>query len=263
MAVLLIVIGVIGIFVTGKSFFMSEEAGDEVTLSPDPFDHIVVDGQIGNVHIHPSLSSDIEIRWKGTLLSGNSSEDLVSIEENDSQLKVNIGKRRFFDFSFFNINFSRKLQVDVYLPDKQFNSLVVKNDVGNTNIKDIRVGNLTTKTDVSNLTMENITANSIVAETDVGNLTLNNVHGKLLAKSDVGSITIHNDKITDDMDISSDVGKIRITVPQIPTNVTFNANSSVGSIRVFEEKGSYISKNADYIVSMTTDVGSIKVNAEQ
>lgn len=263
MAILLIVIGVIGIAFTAKSFFVREDMSDEVFLSSDRFEHIVVNGEMGNIRILPTSSSDIEIRWKGSVFSGSSSEELVSIEENQSELKINIGKERFLNISFFNIDFLKRLQVDLYLPDKQFNTLVVKNDVGNTDINDIHVGNLTTETDVANLTIENVTANSVVAETDVGNLTLSNVQGKLYAKSDVGNITINAEEITNDMTISSDVGRIRLTVPQIPNNVTFNADSSVGNVRVFGERGSYISSDADYMVSLTTDVGNISVNAEE
>lgn len=263
MAILLIIVGVIGVILTGKTFFDRKEVEDEVSLSSDRFEHIVVDGDMGNVQVIPSTSNNIEISWKGSLFSTGSTDELVTIEENNTELKVNIGKKRFFDFSFFNLNFRNKLQVYLYLPDKQFNSLVVKNNVGNTEINDIRVENLTTETDVSNLTIENVSANSIVAETDVGNLTLNDVQGKVYAKSDVGNIMINVGEIQDDMEITSNVGRVGLTVPEVPSNVTFNADSSVGNVRVFGERGSYINKNADYIVSMTTDVGNIRVNTKE
>lgn len=260
MATLLIVVGVIGVILTGKTFFDREEVEDEVSLSSDHFEHIVVDGDMGNVKVIPSTSDNIEISWKGSLYNARSTDELVSIEENNTELKVNIGKKRFFNFSFFNLNFRNKLQVYLYLPDKQFNSLVVKNNVGNTEVNGIRVENLTTETDVSNLTIENVSANSIVAETDVGNLTLNDVQGKIYAKSDVGNIMININEIQDDMEITSNVGKVGLTVPEVPNNVTFNADSSVGNVRVFGERGSYINKNAEYVVSMTTDVGNIRVD---
>src|SRR5699024_4326642 len=166
-------------------------------------------------------------------------------------------------FSFFNFNIHNKLQIDLYLPDKKFSSLVVKNDVSNTDIKDIHVENLTTKTDVANVTLDHVTAGSVVAETDVGNLNIKNVRGKLFAKSDVGNITIHSNEIEEDMTLSSDVGKIRLSVPNIPDNVSFNADSSVGSVRVFGEKRSYNSKNSDHIDSITTYVGNINVDVKE
>jgi len=264
-AISLIAIGVIGIVFIGKIFFDKNEVGDEIRLSADSLEHIVVDGELGNINVMPSTSKDIEIHWKGSVSSTfnrSTRDELVSIEEHNNELKISIGEERFFNFSFLNFNFQNKLQVDLYLPDKAFNSLVVKNSVGNTDIKDIHVENLTTQTDVANLTLNHVTASSIVAETDVGNLNIKNAHGKLLAKSDVGNITIHASEIEEDMTLSSDVGEIRLSVPSIPDNVSFNANSSVGSVKVFGEKGSYISKNSDHIVSITTDVGNINVDVE-
>lgn len=102
----------------------------------------------------------------------------------------------------------------------------------------------------------------MTVENNVGNITLKNNQSKLHAESDVGNITIKTDEIKDDMTLLSEVGKIQLTVPSIPDNVTFDATSSVGSVRVFGEKGSYVHKGAKYIVTMTTDVGSITVKEE-
>jgi len=264
-AILLIAIGIIGIVFIGRMFSGKNEVGDEVRLSAGSLEHIVVDGELGNINVMPSNSNDIEIHWEGSVSTfiRSADDELVSIKEHNNELKISTGEERLFNFSFLNFNVQNKLKIDLYLPDKEFTSLVVKNDVGNTDIKDIHVENLTTKTDVANVTLDHVTAGSIVAETDVGNLNIKNVHGKLFAKSDVGNITIHSSEIEEDMTLSSDVGKIRLSVPNIPDNVSFNANSSVGSVRVFGEKGSYISKNSDYIVSITTDVGNINVDVKE
>lgn len=262
-AFVFILMGVIGMVFTGKPFFAKEKISDEVHLSADRFSHISVEGELGNIRILPSTSEDIEVKWEGAFSSGSTDREWVSVEENGSELKVNIGKKRFFDVSFFKFNYFNRLQVTILLPEKQFNSLAVRNDVGNTEIKDIQVDNLTTVTDVANLTIDQVLADSIVAETNVGNLTVNHVQGKLNATSDVGRIAVHAKDITDDMTLSSNVGKIKLTVPRIPDNVSFSADSSVGNVKVFGDRGSYIVNQADYIVSIRTDVGGITVDAEQ
>src|SRR5699024_2932047 len=208
-AILLIAIGIIGIVFIGRMFSGKNEVGDEVRLSADSLEHIVVDGELGNINVMPSNSNDIEIHWEGSVstFSRSTNDELVSIKEHNNELKISIGEERLFNFSFFNFNVHNKLQIDLYLPDKKFSSLVVKNDVGN--------------------------------------------------------ITIHSNEIEEDMTLSSDVGKIRLSVPNILDNVSFNADSSVGSVRVFGEKGSYISKNSDHIVSITTDVGNINVDVKE
>lgn len=261
-AILLIVIGVIGMSLTAKQIFSREKVQQEQYFSKDQFDHIVVEGGKGNVKIIPSSSEDIEVSWKGSIWNRNS-DDTVSIEENDSELKVNVGNWSFFNIPFFNFNFLNRLELKIYLPEKQYSSLIVKNDVGNTVIQDVTVNNLTAENDVANITIENVDAKSMVVENNVGNITLKNNQSKLHAESDVGNITIDTKEVKDDMTLLSDVGKINMTVPDVPDNVTFDANSSVGNVKIFGEKGSYINKSADYIVSMSTDVGNISVNEKK
>lgn len=258
-AILLIVIGVIGMGLTAKQIFSREKVQQEQYFSKDHFDYIVVEGGKGNVKILPTSSDDIEVSWKGSIFNRDS-EDVVSIEEKNSELKVHVGNGSFFNIPFLNFNFLNRLEVRIFLPEKQYNSLSVKNDVGNTVIQDIWVDHLTAENDVANITIENVDAKSMVLENNVGNMTLKNNQSKLHAESDVGNIVIDTDEIKNDMTLLSDVGKIRMTVPTIPHNVTFDANSSVGNVKVFGEKGSYINKDADYIVSMSTDVGNITVD---
>src|SRR5690625_3820185 len=108
MDTLLIAVGVIGVILTGKTLFGREEVEDEVSLSSEHFEHNVVDGDMGNVKVITSTSDNIEISWKGSLYNARSTDELVSIEENNTELKVNIGKKRFFNFSFYILNFHNK-----------------------------------------------------------------------------------------------------------------------------------------------------------
>ena len=263
-AIFLIILDVIGMALTAKSFFTREKVDSELNFSADRFEHVVIEGGRGNVQILPSTSSDIEVIWKGSLFNRGSRDDIVWVEENDSELKINIGKqRRFFNISFFDFDFLNRLEVRVYMPEKQFNSLVVKSEVGNVNVKDVQVDYLTAETDVANMTIESVHTKSMVVETNVGNVMLENIEGKLHAESDVGNITIRNELITNDMTLLSDVGKIELTVPRIPDNITFDADSSIGNVKVFGDRGSYISSEAEHIVSMYTDIGNITVRAQR
>jgi len=260
-AIFLIILDVIGMALTAKSFFTREKVDSELNFSGERFEHVVVEGGQGNVQILPSTSNDIEVSWKGSLFNRGSRDDVVRVEENDSELKINIGKQRFFNISFFNFDFLNRLEVRIYMPEKQFKSLVVKSEIGNVNIKDVHVDHLTAETDVANMTIESVHTKSTVVETDVGNVTLENIEGKLHGESDVGNITIRNEEITNDMTFLSDVGKIELIVPRIPDNITFDADSSIGTVKVFGERGSYISNEAEHIVSMFTDIGNITVRA--
>src|SRR5690625_8003911 len=83
--------------VSGKN-----EVGDEVRLSAGSVEHIVVDGELGNINVMPSNSNDIEIHWEGfvSTFSRSANDELVSIKEHNNELKISIGEERLFNFSF-------------------------------------------------------------------------------------------------------------------------------------------------------------------
>lgn len=259
-AILLLLTGVVGMLLTGKDFWSREKVKETLYFSKDRFEHIVLEGDMGNVQVLSSEGDEIEVSWKGKHLN-TKRDNLVVIEENDTELKINFDGDRFFNVSFFSFGFLNNLDITVHLPEKEYRSLVVKSDVGNVHIKGITANHLTAVTDVANLTVEEVTTQSASLETDVGKMTLNNMAGKLHAESDVGNIVMTSDDITDDLTLLSDVGNIELALTEIPDNVTFNGDSSIGKVKIFGERGSYLSNNADYTVSMKTDVGNITVKA--
>lgn len=264
-AFLLIVMGVIGMAFTAKQFFSRETLDDTQRFSGDHIDHIIIESDHANVNVLPSASEDIEISWKGSVVNKGrrSSDDRVSIDEEKSELRIHTEEFRFFNISFFNLNLFNHLELTIYLPKKQYRTLDITNDIGSTVIKDISVDHLTAENDVANMTVESVQATSMVAKNDVGNITLTNNVGNLHAENDVGNITVSTDGIHDDMTLLSDIGKIKMTVSSIPDDVTFNAYSSIGSVRIFGEKGSYINREAKHIVSLTTEIGNITVDVRK
>lgn len=261
MAILLIIIGLIGAIFTAKGFFTQENIHGEESFPSESIDNITIESDLANVKILPSDSNDIEVKWKGSLLKSNLNKNNVSIEEKSSELVITIGGRKLFNFSFFGFGFFNKREVEIYLPEKRFQSITLYNDVGNATISSISVDHLIAETSVSNLTIKDIQANMIRAKSDVGIITVDGFGGNLFAKSNVGNININTDTIAADMELESDVGNINLSVPLIPDNVSFHTESDIGTVQVFGEKGSYYNKQAAFSVTMETSVGNIKVKA--
>lgn len=260
LALFFIIIGVVGVVLTAKGFFNQEVASKEETFRSENIENIIIDSDVANIRMLPTTEEEIKVEWSGKMLKSNKNK--VQIEEDSEFLRIDIGQdsllgMRKFQFGI-NINM---LYVDVYVPEKEFASIQIDNDVGSTNISSIKASNVTVDSDVAGMTIGNIAARSINATSAVGSINIKNSTGKLNAINDVGAIDILMNEITDDISLQTNVGSIKVTVPTIPENVTFNGASDIGSINIFEEKGSYISKDADYVVMMQTDIGNIKVKA--
>ncbi|WP_158701601.1 DUF4097 family beta strand repeat-containing protein [Lentibacillus sp. Marseille-P4043] len=259
-AFFLVIIGVIGAAFSAKDFFSKEPIDGDVHIASAEIEHIMVDSQVANVRIIQSASDDIEVEWEGTLLKSALDSGNVSVEEEGTTLWVGTEEDSLFDFVSFGFNFN-PLEITIHLPEKQFTSIVVDNDVGNTYVSSVDTERLHVESDVSDVETASVNADLLEVESDVGSIYLKDSNGKLFAKSNVGDITIDIDEIKHDMEIISDVGDIVITTSTIPSNVSFNGNSSVGSVTMFGKDGSFINKQAEYMVQIRNDVGDIDIMA--
>lgn len=258
---LLIIIGIIGMAFNAKHISTDEMTTEVHHIPSEYVNSIIVESNLADVTVLPSDSEDVKITRKGKFTNNNkySLERLITVDETKKVLLIKDQQRSFFNISFLDFGISNEQSVKIYLPKKEYNTFQIKNDAGDTTIQNLSLKELISKNDVGDLTVEHIDAASIHSESDVGNINLINNRGQLKVENDVGNIKVITEAINNDMDLQTDVGNIDLEVKHIPEDVTFSGNSSVGSVRIFGEKGSYPSRDTKYIVTMTSDVGNITV----
>lgn len=262
-ALSLIIIGVIGVFVTGKDYMSKVDVEGGESYSGTNIQHIVIDNEVANLRILPTTSDQIEVKWHGSILKRYFNQDTISLEETDSSLRINTSEVfGMLKFQLFDINFN-SFTVEVYLPEKQFASLDIDSNVGEITINSINSNTIEVSSDVSNIKLEKVNAETIEAISSVGSIILNDIVGKVYARSDVGTISLKMEQITNDMEIITNVGDIDLNVAAVPNNTTFIGNSELGSVKTFGNKGDYVSKPANFVVEMETTIGDINVTSKK
>lgn len=257
-ALFFIILGAIGMAFTVRDFFNQEIVSKEESFQARNIKNIIINSDVANIRMLPTTEEEIKIEWSGKIL--RSSTNSVQIEEDSDTLSINIGQDSLLGMRKFQFGINKNmLYVDVYVPEQEFISINIDNDVGSMNVSSIKANYVTVNSDVAGMKIENIQAHTINATSSVGSIDIKNSKGKLNAMNDVGKIDISMNKIEDDITLQTNVGSIEITVPTIPENVTFSGTSELGSINIFGKKANFISKDVDYIVTMQTDIGSIKV----
>lgn len=259
--IVLIVIAIIGMIFSAKPFFTRATIDDSQSYVSDTIENIVIHSTQANIEVVPSDLDTIVVSYRGSTNSGEklTLDEKISVDEATGTLTIDLRKSRFLNISLFNFQWLNSEKLQVQLPRQQFESIKVHNSVGKTLVQDIGVRELIADNDVGQLTMENIVAESIEAVNNVGNLSLQHLTGKLSAKNDVGNISLTNDDIANDMTFVSNVGNIKLTVPRVPENVSFQANTSLGNVKIFGKSQSHIEKHTKHIVALTTDLGNITV----
>lgn len=263
LGIVMIFFGLIGMIFTAKTFFTQQAIDDEQSYPSEHIKEITIMSNYANIEILPTDSDEITVKLKGYTNSNNRKvTEIVTLKENTGKLQIDAKKSWFLNISFFNFKLNEREDLILHVPKKHYEFIDIKNDVGKTVVKDITVDQLTVENSVANMNLENVQANIIDVENNVGNITLKNNDGKIYAENDVGNISVVTDEINNDMAFIANVGKISLTVPSIPDDTTFKANTSLGSVNIFGESGSYINNGAEFIVSMMTDIGNISVEEQ-
>ena len=156
---------------------------------------------------------------------------------------------------FFQVGtglFGKESRMTITLPeDSSLISLSSETDVGNIRVGDISVGEAKFEADTGNISTDGVRATVLTLEADAGNVSVSDSEAKELnIKTDAGNISVDSTS-AHQAGVSSDVGNITI-------NGEFGAltgETNVGSIDY-----NCPSDPAENRVSLTTDVGTIKVN---
>lgn len=260
-AIVIIIIGIIGVAFTAKSFFSRSIIDDAQSYASDTIEHIVIHSTQANIEVIPTDLDTIVVSYRGSVNVGEKIEldEKITVDETTGTLTIDLKKSSFFNISLFNFQWLNSERLQVQLPRKHYETIKVHNNVGKTSIRDITVNQLIGVNDVGQIMIERVAAQLIEATNNVGDLSLKHTTGEIFAQNDVGNISLTTDEIADDMTFVSNVGKIGLTVSKIPEDVSFQANTSLGNVNIFGGNQSHIKKHTKYIVSLTTDLGNISV----
>lgn len=226
-ALLLIVVGGIGAIIT---FSLSDEmtfaAESEVDLANIEKIDIQIDN--GSVTIHPTDAAQARINLEGIVTEGD--EPNFSVETVGDTLMIQVKeKRRFIRLTFFTGSPS----LDIYLPEKSYESLTAEMSNGAFRAEDLAVTEIQVKTDNGSVTLDRIATETANVRTSNGKMDLNHVEGDVTGKSNNGAISFAAADLERNLDLETDNGSITIQTENEPTNAVIDARTDNGRITVF------------------------------
>lgn len=255
-AMFLIVIGVVGSLLT---FHLVDKGGsvqEKKTFNQKNITAIEVDSDNARVEFVPSKDTvmKVELSGKGTKNDGKD----FSAQVEGNTLLVSMQRE---DFQFFHFDlFTKSLTLKVTLPEKQYDSLVVNNDNGYVQIKDLNVKQLDAETNNGRVDLKNIVSSNVNVETDNGRLTLDDVSGKITGKTNNGRISIKTTDLDRSMQLETDNGRIEIKTEKEPTNVAFDVHVDNGHINILDKyEGNAVIGDGDNLIKLKTNNGRISV----
>lgn len=273
-ALLLLVIGTAGSLLTVKSAMTSSEVDEKKTIE-DTFSKIEVKSNNSRIEMIPTEGAVATAELTGKASKGHKISLDAEVKGDTLYVELIDKQRMIFSMDFFT-----SIQLRVYVPKKEYDSIQLKSNNGRIMAADLDVKELGATTDNGRVELNHINGTNIQArssngrielqqidaktvevDTNNGSLLLDSVYGHIIGSSDNGKITMVNDHINQPMEFDTDNGRIEIETKKKPADVRFEARTSNGKITLFDQsyRKDAVVGDGKNVIKLRSQNGSITV----
>ncbi|EJR17967.1 DUF4097 domain-containing protein [Bacillus paranthracis] len=275
---IIFIIGIIGSLFTYRSIAgvpISEEKVINNNVSS-----VIIDTNNVRVNINPTTGSNVKVKLDGEV--NPKVKRTLATDEKDSTLLISYKEKQQ---SWFNFNISEvlaPLTLNVYLPEKQYESLKVSNNNGYVSAKKLNTTNFNINTSNGRVELREINSPKIIAETnngimdfkDVlaqnihvksnnGRIMLDHVEGEIEGQTKNGSLTLKTNELDRNLNFTTHNGKINIETEKEPTNVQFNVAVDNGRANILDKyNGNTVIGKGENVIKLNTHNGNITVEKQ-
>jgi lia operon protein LiaG len=260
---LLFVIGVVGTLVSvsalGGFSFDTYDIGDKVVVDNKDISHIEIDLSSTDLSILPTTEDEIFVELKGKvskklkqnldLIVQDSGQTLRIGLAGEDQIKLNIGVL-IVDTS-----------VEVYLPQKVYESIKIHSSSGDINVQNIKVKESMMEASSGDILINNLASPETHFITSSGGIELLNVIGDIKAEASSGDIIIEHLEVNGDIDAKTSSGDITVEYAEAPTSLSIDFSGSSGEGEIMLE-GIQYEKKSENTIRGTIGSGEFRVQAE-
>ncbi|KPU55230.1 DUF4097 family beta strand repeat-containing protein [Bacillus wiedmannii] len=273
---IIFIIGIIGSLFTYRSI-AAVPISEEKVVNNNNVSSVIIDTNNVRVNINPTKDSNVKVKLDGEV-NPNVKRTLATDEE-DSTLLISYKEKQQ---SWFNFNISEvlaPLTLNVYLPEKQYDSLKVSNNNGYVSVKKLNATHFNINTSNGHVELREINSPKIIAEAnngimdfkDVlaqnihvksnnGRIMLDHVEGEIEGQTKNGSLTLKTNELDRNLNFMTHNGKINIETEKEPTNVQFNVSVDNGSANILNKyNGNTVIGKGENIIKLNTHNGNITV----
>ena len=256
-AIVLILIGVTGLFVVGYDDQMHTITVDAV-IGSEGIDQVFIRTSNQNIRIHHTADSEARV-----VSSGMPSNATLISEVVDGVLMIETRTPRQIQIGV-NFGSIRNLlmdppSLDVYLPTIIYESVAIHSTNGRVEVFGFEIHDLQIETTNSRVEVHDIDGNVNVRSAN-GRLELSHLTGDIDAQTTNGRIAFNNDTIEQNVRLQSTNGSIEVTLSEEPSDTLFDLRTTNGRTAIFGNNNSTQQfGNGSFEVTLRTTNGSITV----
>lgn len=273
---IIFIIGIIGSLFTYRSI-AAVPISEEKVINNNNVSSVIIDTNNVRVNINPTTDSNMKVKLDGEV-NPNVKRTLAA-DEKDSTLLISYKEKqqRWFNFDISEV--LAPLTLNVYLPEKQYDSLKVSNSNGYVSAKKLNVTHFNINTSNGRVELREINSQKVIAEanngimdfkdimaqnihvkSNNGRIMLDHVEGEIEGQSKNGSLTLKTNELDRNLNFTTHNGKINIETEKEPTNVQFNVSVDNGRANILDKyKGNAVIGEGENLIKLTTHNGNISV----
>jgi len=281
-ALAMLLIGLVGAGLTARSYFNTAKGVDILDIreiSDSNFSEVEVSADNARIKITATNDEKARVELTGKVQEKHQDRTKLAVTVENDKLKI---KQESTYHPWFNINLFdllHPLEVIVYIPEQQYQSIIAENTNGDVDIKSVKALNLELKSSNGTIKLNDAITKSMKVETYNGSVKLKNIEaesswlkssngrivldyvtGQLTGETYNGSITAIVKDMDVPMDLKSNNGSVSIETESEPTNVRFTVSAHNGSTNILDKYSNNSTiGNGDNEIQLSTYNGSIKV----
>jgi lia operon protein LiaG len=242
--VLLFVIGVVGtlVSVSASGGFSLETYAirDQVVVSKKDISKIEIDLSSSDLTVNPTSENEITVELTGKISKKLKKKLQLDVQEKGDSVKIALKGE---DQIKFNVGvLIVDTNVEVFLPQKIYDSIKIDNSSGDINIQEFKSKNTIFETSSGDITATNLHSKGHRFHSSSGEMKLSNVTGNIEAESSSGDMIIQFENATGNLDAKTSSGDVSVEYRYEPKSlaIDFKASSGDGEVTLdgvnFEER---------------------------
>lgn len=253
---LLIIIGLIGSFVTFQPLEKSASFSEEKTISSAKVSSIHLETDNAKIEVIPFTTNEIKLEFSGNKREKKELKFEAKVKEDT--LSIEVGEKQ--QIRLFSFNMDSNPTLKVYLPEKHYKSLQLKTDNGRVSISDAIIDEMQVQSNNGRITLTNIQSVTTEVSSDNGEISLENVDGTLKGITSNGRVNLKTADLDRNIQLETDNGSIEIVTEKDPINTSFNVSVDNGHINILDKyTGSAVVGNGENKIKLKTNNGRITV----
>jgi lia operon protein LiaG len=270
--IILLILGIVlntALFALGKDALLNtEEIKKFETFKSEDISKLFINSKRNGseIKIVSTNNDEFKVEMKAEYPVGL--KDKLELDANVFNNSLIVEPKNFSE-NDIHFNIRSRVEITVFVPNKNLDEITVQTNVGSVDLSDINVNNLKVASATGKITLNRVNTVDSIITSNVGKIELYEVTGNITASTDTGAIDMRTDEVSSMTKLKSQVGAIDVLFSKKPSDIKIEASTNVGSVDINlpglsnESHKKYYSGtigNGSKQLILETETGSIKVN---